>query len=157
MLLFKIFLVLHILAGFLALCIFWIPIVTKKGGKLHNRIGWIYVAAMSAVSLSALYLAVYRIFFDVTSDANRVAFSWFLIFIAILSSATAWYGLRVLRFKNRKQAHRNPVDLLFPALLTLSGIAISAYGFVISFPLLKWFPIIINRPVKHFQAKIRSG
>jgi uncharacterized membrane protein len=140
--LFDMFRWLHIAAGFLALLIFWIPMITAKGGKIHNRIGWIYVFSMSIVSLSALYMGIYRIFLDPSSDQDRISFSWFLIFISILSGACAWYGIRVIRFKRRKQPHRNVADLLFPSLLLVSGVGISIYGFSIGFALLSYFPIL---------------
>lgn len=50
---FQIVLYLHILAGFTALIVFWIPLVTKKGGMIHRRVGWIYVWAMGIVSATA--------------------------------------------------------------------------------------------------------
>ncbi|MBO8171973.1 MAG: DUF2306 domain-containing protein [Bacillaceae bacterium] len=133
---------LHIVSGFIALLIFWIPVVTRKGGKIHNRAGWLYVIAMYLVALSALYMAIWRIFFNPGVDQTFRAFSIFLIFIAILSASTAWYGIRVLRFKNRKHRHTHPVDLGFSLALLLSGIMVSIYGFIISFPLLAYFPIV---------------
>ncbi|WP_426450741.1 DUF2306 domain-containing protein [Paenibacillus sp. S-38] len=139
--LFDVFRWLHIAGGFLALFTFWIPLVTVKGGKIHNRSGWFYVYCMSFVSLSALYMGTYRIL-DPSSDERLLSFSWFLIFISILSSASAWYGLRVLRVKSRRAPHRGAFDLGFSLLLLLSGIAISIYGFSIGFPLLQYFPLI---------------
>lgn len=139
---FSLFKILHIIAGFTALGVFWIPIVTRKGGKAHVRVGWIYVAAMGVVAVSALLMGIWRIGFDPAKTVESVAFAWFLIFVGILSSATAWYGLRVLRFKNRRTGHREWLDLLFPALMLLSGIGISIYGAIIGFPLITWFPII---------------
>jgi uncharacterized membrane protein len=133
---------LHILSGFLALCVFWIPIVTKKGGRTHNRVGWVYVWAMASVSITALFMGIYRLTWDAGPDADAIPFSWFLIFIAILSSSTAWYGVRVLRHKRRKELHRKVIDLLFPTLLFVSGIGISVYGWIIGFPLLQYFPLL---------------
>ena len=133
---------LHIISGFLALLVFWIPIVTRKGKKVHRRSGWIYVVAMGCVSISALYMGVYRLAWDVAFEADGIPFSWFLIFIAILSGGAAWYGIRVLRYKNRTSPHRHTIDLLFPTLLLTSGIAITIYGWVIGFPLLQYFPIV---------------
>lgn len=133
---------LHILAGFTALLIFWVPIVTKKGGKAHVRTGWIYTAAMGIVAISALTMGLWRLFADPAADLDRKAFSVFLIFIAIVSSASAWYGLRVLRFKKRRGRHQNAADLLFSLLLVGGGIAISLYGYLIDFALLIWFPLI---------------
>src|SRR5699024_11622393 len=94
------------------------------------------------VSMSAFYMGVYRIFFDPVKSLESVAFAWFLIFIAILSGACAWYGIRVLRFKRRSERHYIKLDYVFPILLLLSGVGISIYGFAIDFPLLKYFPIL---------------
>jgi uncharacterized membrane protein len=141
-LLFSIARFLHIASGFLALCIFLVPIVTKKGGRLHNRVGWIYVIAMGMVSLTAFIMAVYRLTWDAGPDPDAIPFSWFLVFVAVLSSATAWYGVRVLRYKRRQQRHRGVMDLFFPSLLLAAGIGISIYGWVIAFPLLQYFPLL---------------
>jgi uncharacterized membrane protein len=139
---FNVLRVLHIIGGFVALFVFWVPIVTKKGGKLHYTFGWIYVYGMIFVAISAFYMGFYRIFLDHSSTEEIISFSWFLIFISILSSAAAYYGLRVLRYKNRKKKHTQILDLAYPILLLISGIAISIYGFIHEISLLSWFPIV---------------
>lgn len=131
----------HIIGGFLALFTFWIPIVTKKGGKIHRQSGWVYVAAMTIVSFSALYMGIYRIV-DPNSSPEQFSFSLFLIFISILSGSTAYYGIRVLSNKKREAMHKNIADLSFSLLLLVSSIIISIYGFSIGFPLLSWFPLL---------------
>ena len=133
---------LHIISGFTALLVLWLPIVTRKGRKFHIRSGWVFVTAMTSVSITALYMGIYRLLWDAGQSPNDIPFSWFLIFIAILSGATAWYGIRVLRFKHRISSHRKPIDLSFPILLLISSIAISAYGWALDFPLLQYFPIV---------------
>lgn len=133
---------LHIISGFTALLIFWVPIVTRKGRKIHTRSGWVFVTAMTSVSITALYMGVYRLALDASLAPEEASFSWFLILIAILSGAAAWYGIRVLRYKKRTSSHREPIDLLFPILLLTSSIAMSVYGWIISFPLLQYFPIV---------------
>lgn len=139
---FDLFRYLHVIAGFIALFTFWVPIVTKKGRKLHKRSGWVYVYAMSVVSISAFYMGIYRVFFDPLKTQETIAFAWFLIFISLLSGATAWYGIRVLRFKRRQHLHAKTLDIMFPFVLLLSGIGISTYGFFIDFSLLKYFPLL---------------
>lgn len=141
MFLFSIILTLHILAGFIALTVFWIPLITKKGGRIHRKIGWVYVFAMYTVATTALYMGIYRIFFDNTDPEAR-AFSFFLLFIAILSGATAWMGIRVLRFKRRTEVHRNPFDLGISALLLLIALITMVIGWTSGFPLLQYFPIL---------------
>lgn len=139
---FALFRWLHIIGGFFALLVFWIPIVTKKGGKIHTLVGWFYIWAMSVVSISAFYMGIYRIGWDDQASAKRVSFSWFLIFIAILSGASAWFGIRVLRFKKRHSIHSNMIDLGVSCLLLLSGIGIGIYGMTIQSPLITYFPLI---------------
>jgi len=132
----------HIIGWFAALLILWVPIITKKGRKLHRRSGWVFVITMAAVSFTALYMGIYRIVWNTGTDPDAIPFSWFLIFISILSGATVWYGIRVLRFKRRGTSHRYLVDLLFPVLLLISSIGIIIFGWTISFPLLQYFPIV---------------
>lgn len=132
----------HIIGGFVALFVFWLPIVTRKGRKMHRRSGWVFVISMAAVSVTALYMGICRIVWDAGTDPDAIPFSWFLIFISILSGATAWYGVRVLRFKGRRTSHRYIVDLLFPVVLLTSSIGIMIYGWAIGFPLLQYFPIV---------------
>lgn len=133
---------LHIIAGFAALFLLWVPIFAKKGGKLHNQSGKIYVWSMGIVSLSAFYMGVYRIYFDSKPDPEQTAFSWFLIFISLLSAASSYYGLRVLRYKKRTERHRHPLDLFVSLLLLFSAIGISLYGFINDFTLITYFPFV---------------
>jgi hypothetical protein len=39
----------HIAAGTIALLLFWIPAIARKGGRTHVRAGWFCVACMSVV------------------------------------------------------------------------------------------------------------
>lgn len=139
---FNIFRVLHIIGGFTALVLLWIPIITKKGGKLHNQSGWLYVWAMALVSFSAFYMGIYRIFFDTHPTPERTSFSWFLIFIALLSAASSYYGIRVLRYKRRTERHRHPLDIFVSLLLLCAGTGISLYGFINGLALITYFPLI---------------
>lgn len=132
---------LHIIGGFVSLFTFWIPIVTKKGGKAHSSSGWIYVLGMLVVSVSAFYMGMSRLI-DPNSSKDVVSFSLFLIFIALLSFATAYYGLRVLKYKNRATRHKKVHDLAIPFILLIFAIGISIYGFNISSSLIAVFPLI---------------
>lgn len=132
----------HIISGFLALIVLWLPMITRKGKKFHRRTGWVFVIAMTTIAVTAFFMGVYRIVWDAGPNPDSISFSWFLIFIAILSGATAWYEVRVLRFKRRKALHREPMDLFFAILLLISSIGIVVYGWTISFPLLQYFPIV---------------
>ncbi|MGF2614995.1 DUF2306 domain-containing protein [Rossellomorea vietnamensis] len=139
--LFSIIRMLHIIGGFTALLTFWVPVVTRKGGRIHKISGWVYVWGMIIVAISALYMGLYRLF-DPESSSEVISFSIFLIYISILSGSTAYYGIRVLRFKGRKAVHKQVVDLGFPLLLLIFSGAVSVYGFLQNFQLLAWFPFL---------------
>lgn len=139
---FSVFRVAHIAAGFVALILFWLPLLTKKGGKTHNKSGWIYVWAMAFVAISAFYMGLYRVTFDEAASNERISFSWFLIFISVLSGVSALYGMHVLNHKKRKKAHRNPLDITAAIILGLAGTGICIYGISLGSPLLTYFPLI---------------
>lgn len=44
----------HIVAGALSLILFWVPTLTKKGGKVHSQFGDYYVKAMLFTSISGV-------------------------------------------------------------------------------------------------------
>ncbi len=105
-------LILHIIAGFIALTVGFIPFVAKKGSKLHNTTGWIFCYSMLLVALSAFGLALYR-------------FNPFLLMVGLLTLYTTVTGYRGLRFRREPATIGQPRDW---ALLVASGIAL---GFTI--------------------------
>ncbi|WP_332888707.1 DUF2306 domain-containing protein [Domibacillus epiphyticus] len=74
---FQLILILHIIGGFTALFTFWIPVVTKKGGKLHSMSGWGYVGGMIVVAISAFYLGMYRLFDPGQFFRNHIIYNVF--------------------------------------------------------------------------------
>lgn len=116
---------LHIAAGITALAVFWVPMVTRKGGPLHRRVGWIYVAAMGVVAVTAVVVCTGRILFNGPEVRAR---SLFLLFISILAASAAATGVRALREKRRLAATRKVINLGLPILFFVSSVGISLYG-----------------------------
>lgn len=145
---FKVILYIHIIFGIIALFTFWIPMIAKKGQKLHIRAGMTYVTAMSVVILSAVLLCILILsnspnyVNNSKTYINAQSFAWFLLFISILTAASLWYALRVWQFKNRIAPHINLLDLGFSLLLIICSIAMSSYGFYLHNFLYSYFPII---------------
>jgi uncharacterized membrane protein len=131
--LFRIVLGLHIAAGAVALAVFWIPLVAAKGGRAHRLAGKIYACAMATSVLGALGVVALRLF--VEQNPRRLHFSVFLAFVAVLTFANGWYGVRVLRTKDRRAPHDDPVDLGVAALLFVTGAATCVWGVAIGFVL----------------------
>ncbi|KGP89855.1 membrane protein [Pontibacillus chungwhensis BH030062] len=139
---FTLFLIAHLIGGFSSLLLLWIPLLTKKGGKWHNRVGWLFVYGMSLVSVSAVGMASIRIFVQPDTTPERMQFSIFLLFIATLSAVSAYYGIRVLKFKKKEPRHRQPLDLAASALLFLAGLGCVVYGMIIGNSLITFFPLL---------------
>ena len=89
----------HIAAGSVALATFWIPLVTFKGGRIHRGAGLVYAWSMLVVVVAAVGAAGWRLLYDM--DAAARSRSVFLSFIALLTFAAGWNGLRALRTKRR--------------------------------------------------------
>jgi uncharacterized membrane protein len=115
----------HIAAGTVALCVFWLPLVTRKGGPLHRRVGWVYVVAASTVALTA-FVGCARMLTDANPRNDRAAI--FLAYVGVLAGASAQIGVRALRTKDRTTPSRNPLDLAPPVLLLGGGVALAAFG-----------------------------
>lgn len=49
---------LHIIMGFIAMLAFWVPIVSKKGSRLHKQSGLIFTRSMWIISLSGIIMCI---------------------------------------------------------------------------------------------------
>ena len=115
----------HIACGFVALISFWVPALTEKGGTAHRRIGWVYVAAMLCVVITAIALAALlfvaplavRDFSKARPEevADGVArlrgVALFFTALSLLTFTGGWHGLRVLRDKRNSAAMRTPFNV----------------------------------------------
>jgi uncharacterized membrane protein len=126
----------HIAAGFVALAVFWIPLVAKKGASVHVRVGWVYVSAMIAVAITAAFVCGYRIAFQ---PARRDV-ALFLLLISLLAATLAVGG--VLALRERKRTTRRLRVLVLPVLLVLASIAVEIHGLGTDNTLLKIFPLV---------------
>ena len=86
----RIFLIVHVVAGFGSLGLFWVPIFTKKGGINHRKVGMWYVYLMWVVVATAAILSVFNLFEKNYYNAA------FLGFLSFLSANPLWYGIAIL-------------------------------------------------------------
>lgn len=118
----------HIASGFTALFSMGIPLVAKKGGAAHRRFGSVYVSSMFVAATAAMALAPVRM---LQRPQARWTVSIFLAYLGVMSFASCFYGVRVLRQKRRDAPHTHPLDLRVPVVLGLSAVAIAAYGLTV--------------------------
>jgi hypothetical protein len=133
---------LHILGGTVALATLLFPLVSKKGSRTHIRSGWVYVAAMTVIGLSAYVITPWRGLFDPERSASSQAFAAFLFFIATLTLSSISYGLRAIRHKARSGPVTGPLELGPPLVLIVAALAVEAIGLAAHQTLLIVFPVL---------------
>jgi len=115
----------HIAAGTVALVVFGIPLVVRKGSTVHRRAGWVYVGAMFIAACCAVLLAPIRLM-------QRPSSAWgtpiFLAYVALLSFTSCFYGVRVLQQKKRTGPHTGRVELIPPLILLGATVLLLVYG-----------------------------
>jgi hypothetical protein len=116
----------HIAAGSIALASMLIPMIAAKGGRTHRRAGWVFVASMAVVSVTALIMSAARVLFDPRPEGK--AFGCFLLVVALLTGAAVSAGVRVLRFKHRAGARVHWWDTGLPLVLGAASVALAVYG-----------------------------
>ena len=134
----------HALAGAFALAVFLIPLLSKKGSRLHVRTGWAYTVAMVIVGVSSFILTPWRVFFDPERNANSITFSIFLGFIAIFTLTSLSYGLTTLKAKARKAPSRLLLHVGPPMATLAAGIATQIIGWKYGNVLLLAFPLLAH-------------
>lgn len=125
-LIFRIVLGIHIIAGAAALLVFWIPLLTGKGGRTHRRAGWAYVTAAAIVAVTGIASAGRLIVYDPRPHAWRGGI--FLVYVGLFAAESALLGARALRPQTRAGSVQNAVDLVPSLLLVVGGFALVAFG-----------------------------
>jgi len=120
----------HIIAGVVALASMVVPLVARKGGRVHRGAGWVFVIAMTGVSATAFALAIWRFTMADVQHPNARALGFFLLYVATLTAAGVSSGVRALRFKARTAPHRKAWDLGISAANVAMGLATLVYGVI---------------------------
>ncbi|MGP9801554.1 hypothetical protein [Rheinheimera sp. NSM] len=148
---------LHIALGAVALVLYWVPIVTRKGSALHIKAGKVFYYLMLTVAGSGIVLSVigladpvgiYTAGKQMTSEQIarmlvwRVPVSQFLLLLSLLTWVTVRHAIGVLRTKSdrrilRRWFYQGPVLLLFP-----TALYVAYQGITVGMPLLIIFAVV---------------
>lgn len=124
---------LHIALGSIALLLFWVPVIVRKGSKLHNNAGKVFYYIMLLVSGSGMVMSSMTIYDplaihavnDAMSTAElqryigwRVVFSQFLLLLSLLTWVTIRHAIGVLQAKADRTLLKR-IHYLGPVLLML--------------------------------------
>lgn len=119
----------HVLAGFAALVLFWVPALTRKGGPWHRRAGRWYAYAMTFIAVTGVVLAVMFL------AGDRWQAGLFLLFLGVITGTSLWNGWRALRTKRDPAGYTTPLHLAVALLNVGGGAALIALGLALDRPL----------------------
>jgi len=114
--LFKVFLILHIIAGTLGLISGTINIIYKKGGRTHRTIGNVFLYSMLTVSISAFFLSI-------------IHPNYFLFIVGVFTLYLVASGTRYLHLKQLIKGQKAKlIDWILTYFMLFFGIAFIGFG-----------------------------
>ncbi len=121
----KALLMIHVVAGFTSLGIFWIPMFTRKGGINHRKLGKVYVFLMWIVVITAALLSIKNVLI------GRFIQAAFLGFLALITGNVLWSGMAMLRNKQGLSARFQSIQRILDFSVFLFGLVLVIYGIVL--------------------------
>lgn len=153
----QLLLVVHIAIGTIAIVAFWVPVASKKGGRLHRQAGRIYTWAMYAVAISAIAMSSIVLFDpigvrfpDRNLDPARAAniasqsrlFAVFLFMLGLLVLSGLRHGLLALQVRKNPSAFKSLRHITLVASLSIMAVIVGFVGYQASSILLMIFGFI---------------
>ena len=128
--------VLHLVGGAVGLLLVPVPLLVKKGGTLHKRVGKAFVVAMTIASWSGLAMAVSWLvaplaFRPVGADADPTgirASGLFLATIALITLSALHQLVRAPARKRESTPAPTRTDRALPLVTAIAGVATLATG-----------------------------
>ncbi len=123
--LYPIAVMLHLVAGSLALLSFWTAGALRKGSPLHRRAGQVYLLSMLLVIVSGLVLVLGLL------ERGQLYGALFLGYLLILVSNSCVGALRAVRLKRDRAAYFGPLFWILHGLTATTGLGMIAVGWSI--------------------------
>lgn len=119
----------HIYLGFGLLVLFWLPVLSKKGSKVHIWAGRGYFYVMCIVLLTAAVICAYRLF---TGNFYQ---GLILGLLTLISFNALWEGYVYARFRKEvPEWHKSAIKVL-NVLAFLYGLPVTYFGITTGNPL----------------------
>lgn len=146
---FKLYLIIHIVGGATGLGLFWVPVLSRKGGSAHRYWGRLFSWLMMVTAGMALCMGVCTLLAPLATHPNLKdpafvagVFGWMMIYLAILTVSLAWHGLRSVRNRRQHAANRAVFDVALQLLVIAAAINCIWQGLRIDQPLMLGMPFV---------------
>lgn len=130
---YRIALILHLVAGVVALISFWTAGLARKGSPLHKKVGKVYLLSMLGIILTGIPLV-----FGLLNGGKPVA-AIFLTYLLVLVTTGCWSAWRSIRDKRDPKTYFGFAFWSLTGITALSGAAVIAFGMQIGSVLLQVF------------------
>ena len=126
----------HIIAGFVGLFAWWVPILTRKGGNVHRSFGKVFKISAYIVLIGALLsvsLTAAQTFLQPPGDrppASAYGFIIFLGYLALVTLIGLHHSLKVLENKRDLTAMNTFMNRFLAALAIASSLALISYALI---------------------------
>jgi hypothetical protein len=130
----------HVIAGFIGLTAFWVPIFSRKGGKNHRLFGKIFKYSAYIVLTAAFLAIMTRMYGYLLSGTGpeqipvTFAFVVFLGYLTIVTYIGLRHGLGVLQQKPDLARMNRPLDNILAWLSIAASLALIGYALYFSPP-----------------------
>ncbi|MBI1253822.1 MAG: hypothetical protein GC196_05690 [Hyphomonas sp.] len=141
---FELLIAAHIITGAPGLAGFWVPISARKGGRLHQLSGQVFVGLMLATASFAAMMATLTLLEPLATHPKlasheifgrpeiiRGIFGWMMLFLAILTINLAWYGRACILNRTDHARHRSPLNIALQVVLTAAALNCAVQGILI--------------------------
>jgi hypothetical protein len=140
----------HITTGAVGLVLFWVPVIGRKGGETHRRLGRVFVWCLIATGISATGMSLCTITdpigthpqLSLEPDLVRGLFGWMMLYLSVLTISLAWHGLVTIRRKAEHPAHRAWFSVGLQCAAILVALNCALQGWLIGQPLMMGIAIV---------------
>jgi uncharacterized membrane protein len=108
----------HVIAGVLALVLFWLTVFNRKGTRFHRRVGHAYLLSMGFIVVTGIPLTLKAYLVGYATTAL------FLGYLLILVSHGCVTSVRAIRYRNDRAGFLGPFHRVATGILGLSGAAV---------------------------------
>lgn len=153
--LFKLLIALHILAGAPGLAGFWVPVLSRKGGKTHRQWGRLFTIAMLVAATCAIGMSTLTLLDPVGTHPHlihhaqfsdpaliRGIFGWMMLYLAILTINLAWYGWHCVLNRANHAHNRGPINMALQVALMIVSVNCAWKGVEIGQPMMIGISVI---------------
>ena len=132
--LFEAVIVIHVVAGFVGLAAFWVPVFARKGGRAHVRAGRVYAYSAYVVTLSAVTASAWRIGsyahkgVGLADRPELYGMAAFLGYLGVVTFANIRHGIRVLATRRAPESVRTRfhLGLAWACIVCSAGVVVLA-------------------------------